>query len=242
MDQQEEVTASKDDVKDKKNVALKSGIVSKLLGFFQDAEAPKEPLVDVQNELAKHKSVVRLVTRQSYILAFLTLAMILLLPIIQPVHKYIAIRADKKTRPLFSLFSPNLTDRAILSWSATSITEVMTFGFGDINTRLIGQQSKFTGDGWISFVKAVFTETLIDRFKTQQLVLTTVPVGAPVIVAKGRNKVGAYQWFVEMPIIMTYATNNNKKTGRKSIVRLTIVRVPTHQNKAGLGIEKWKMM
>jgi len=217
-------------------------LLSKIISFFVDDYPTKEQVIDGKNELRKHKNVVKLVIRQSYIIVLLVTIIIILMPVIQPVHKYTALRTDKAKRPMISLSMPNNTDRSVLSWAATSITEIMTFGFGDIDSRLLSQKYRFTDEGWDSFVQAIFDQGVRDRFKAQQLVLTTVPINTPVVVSKGLGEDEEYRWIVEMPIIMTYMTNNNAKDRDKAIVRLTIVRVPTSKNKAGIGIKKWRVI
>lgn len=210
--------------------------------FFRDDPPPDDLQIDEKVAWTKFKNISRLVRRQSYIIIGLVFCVIVLLPVMQPVHKYEAVRPDMKKRPLPSLSIPNQTDRSILSWAATSITEIMTFGFGDIDTRLLGERYRFTDEGWLSFVKGLYNQNIREKFKMQQLVLTTVPTDAPVIVAKGIDADKEYKWIVEMPVIMTYMTNNNVTQRDKGIARLTIVRVPTYKSKVGIGIKKWEFL
>lgn len=214
-------------------------IMSKFFNFLQDAPAPVKQRIDEKNALHKQKSIERLVTRQSYAIVAIVLIIILMMPILQPVHKYRLYHDGEVVKPLVALNTPNLTDQAVLSWAATTVTEVMTFGFGDVEQSILSQRYRFTEDGWNGFVKAVLGQALPERFKGQQLVLTTAPTDAPVVVAKGKDPKDGYMWIVEMPVIMTYSTNNNATSRSKGIARLTIVRVPTLQNKAGIGIRKW---
>lgn len=227
---------------DKVSATPRESEFAKVFSFFKDDDAPVAQRIDAKNAIHKHKSVMKLVTRQSYVIIMLVFIIILLMPILQPVHKYMAMRTDKAKQPLVSLTMPNHTDSAVLSWAATGITEIMTFGFGDIDQQLLSQRYRFTDEGWQSFVTAVFGQDLVKRFKMQQLVLTTVPVNVPVVAAKGIDEEIGYNWVVEMPVIMTYTTNNNAQSQDRKIVRLTIVRVPTHVNKAGIGISKWRVI
>ncbi len=64
---------------------------------------------------------------------------------------------------LIALTMPNMTNQAILSWATNSITEIMTFGFGDYNSHLSDQQVRFTPEGWTSFVNA-FNKMEIGKF------------------------------------------------------------------------------
>lgn len=199
---------------------------------------------DESDFLPKHKNVVRLVQRQSLTILLLVFVLIGGAIVFQPLYKYY-LRwpgADKKIEPLVALTEPNLTDQAILSWVVTSITEIMTFGFGDFDQRIIAQHHRFTPEGWESFVNSVRERNMREDFKMHQLVLATVPANTPVIVAKGFDEDNDYVWTIELPIVMTYSTNNNRQSGKKSIVRVTVARMPSLANKAGIGIKMWKIM
>jgi hypothetical protein len=71
------------------------------------------------------------------------------------------------------------------------------------------------------------------------LVLTTVPSNTPIIVGQGVNPQEVYQWEVQMPVIMSYATNNNVINRKRSVITLTIVRVPADENASGIAIQGW---
>jgi intracellular multiplication protein IcmL len=165
----------------------------------------------------------------------------ILLPFSRPVYLYYALTPESKTRPLVGLNMPNMTNRAILSWATTSITEVMTIGFGDIDIRLPKQKNRFTEKGWDAYMKTFDRMKIRDAFKQNQLVLTTVPSNTPVIIGQGTNAERIYQWVVQMPIIMTYATNNNVMKKQRSTVTLTIVRVPAEENSFGIAIRNWNL-
>jgi intracellular multiplication protein IcmL len=160
-------------------------------------------------------------------------------PFAQPINLYYAKSPDKILTKMVGLDMPNLTNRAVLAWATTSITEVMTFGFGDMDVRLPKQKTRFTKDGWDSFVKAFVNEKIGQKFKQSQLVLTTAPADTPVIVAQGLNMDNVYQWIVQMPVILTYATNNNVTTKNRNIVTLTLIRVPSEDSVDGIGIDNW---
>ena len=113
--------------------------------------------------------------------------------------------------PLDALNMPNMTNRAILSWTINSVTEIMTFGFGDFNAKLAQQKTALYGRWLDKFRHEFLKQKIGETFKQNQLVLTTVPSNVPVILSQGQNDQGDYQWKVQVPVIMTYATNNNVK-------------------------------
>jgi intracellular multiplication protein IcmL len=202
-----------------------------------------EPGIDIVTDpkaaLEQHRRLLRRIKRQGIAIALLGVFLVVAVPFLQPVSYYHALYPDGHNRLMSSLTIPNMTDRAILSWSATAITEVMTMGFGDYETRIGSQKWRFTPDGWDSFVKAFNKGDIGKTFKQSQLVLTTVPSNTPVIIWKGQNEKKIYSWKVQMPVIMTYATNNNVSRRSKAIITLTIVRVSTNDNPLGIGIQQW---
>lgn len=201
-----------------------------------------------ENEIARNQRIRNLLWWQAVVISVLVSIILIGAPVFQPTHKYIALippekeRGEIKGKQLAPLDMPNLTNQALLSWVVTSVTEIMTLGFGDFEKQLVSQKKRFTKGGWESFKDALFERGLRDVFKSRQLVLTTVPSNAPVVVAQGPDPEGVYQWIVEMPIILTFATNNNVSTKQKNIVRLTIVRVPAEQSLNGIAIKIWKIM
>lgn len=213
-------------------------------GILREDVVTEQVIADERSTVERHRDLQKLVNRQSLVILGLLVVIVFLMPVMKPIYKYGALTPEKNAKPLVALTAPNLTDQAVLSWAATAITEIMTFGFGDFDQRLIAQKTRFTSDGWISFVKALRDQNMRENFKLRQLVLTTVPSNAPVIVAKGESEEEGedFIWIVEMPVIMTYTTNNNVTSRKKSIARLTIVRVPGTQNISGIGIKKWILL
>ena len=176
---------------------------------------------------------------QSWIMTALALLLTVVVPITRPIHIYHAINPEKKAILLVGLNTPNMTNRAILAWATTSITEVLTMGFGDLEVRLPMQKNKFTPKGWDDYVDYFKAAGIGRTFKQSQLVLTTVPSNTPVIINQGVNANDVYQWRVQLPIIMTYATNNSVMRRERRTVTLTLVRVPTDENPFGVAIQNW---
>jgi len=183
----------------------------------------------------------KLASVQAGIIVGLGLLLVLAVPFTRPVYLYNAMNPEKRLSPLVSLSAPNMTNRAVLAWATTSITEVLTMGFGDMDERLPLQENKFTPKGWKQFIKTFSELELYETFKQKQLVLTTVPSNTPVVLRQGLNVNGEHQWDVQMPVIMTFATNNNIMRSEQSYVTLEIVRVSTNKNPWGIAIQSWRM-
>lgn len=193
--------------------------------------------------IAEYQVLTKKIKRQNFIILGLLASIIFLFPVLRPIYKYQALGDDgKSSQRLVSLSMPNMTDQAVLSWAATSITEILTIGFGDFDRRILSQRPLFTPDGWEGFLKGIRQQNMVENFKLRQLVLTTAPANMPVIVGRGEDVDGLYKWLVEMPVIMTYTTNNNVTDRKRGIVRLTIVRVSPKQNPQGVGIKGWQLL
>ena len=232
--------AGKDSGKRKKAYSYKTKIFREILSrlFAQDVTIDSL-VIDEADAAKRHRRLLSLVWTQSIAITVMTALMIFSAPLIRPYYVYKTVSQEGERGDLNPLFAPNLTNSAVLSWAATSITEIMTIGFGDFDEQLMKQRNRFTRDGWISFLIAIVEQKIRDAFKEKQLVLTTVPTDAPVIIAQGNDKKNGYKWIVEMPVVMTYVTNNNVTRKDKAIIRLTIVRVPGKESIQGMGIDKW---
>lgn len=176
---------------------------------------------------------------QSYVIAALVAVLFVMLPFAKPAYVYYGLESEDRGRVLVGLDVPNMTNQALLSWASASVTEILTFGFGDLNVKLPKQQSRFTKEGWDAFVKGFLQQKIGETFRQSQLVLTTVPSNTPVITAQGINLKKQYEWIVQIPLIMTYATNNNVARKERGVITLRIVRVPATENPAGLAIKGW---
>ena len=197
--------------------------------------------VDETAATAQIARLKKIVVFQSWVLIALGAIITVTLPFARPVDLYFAINPAKQTHQMVGLAMPNMTNQAVLAWAVNSITEIMTMGFGDIDVKLPKQRVRFTSNGWDAYVKAFIRQNVGVQFKKSQLVLTTVPSNTPVIVWQGVNPDQIYQWVVQMPVIMTYATNNNVTNMQKGIITLTIVRVPVEESPTGIAIENWRL-
>lgn len=213
-----------------------------LRALFREAPITEDVLLNEAVLSQRHRRLINLLWVQSLTLGGMALLMVLVIPLLQPINLYNLLSPTQEATPIIGLNEPNVTKRALLSWSATSITEILTFGFGNYDKQLAKQRPRFTSLGWDGFLEAVASQGLRTQFKKNQLVLTTVPSDAPVVVSEGLNDENHYQWNVEMPVIMTFLTNDNVTKRQRNIIRLEIVRVPSRENIQGIAIQSWRLM
>jgi Type-IV b secretion system, inner-membrane complex component len=213
--------------------------VKKKHGFFASVPVTVDFVANEEAEDARNRRMQSMVYAQTVAMTVLVGAFVLLAPVLKPIYHYYARDPADNVMALDPLIMPNMTDHAVISWAITSVTEVMTFGFGDMIPHLSLQKPRFTTGGWDSFVTAFNKQKINETFKENQLVLTTVPSDTAVILSQGQNEMGVYQWRIQVPVIMTYATNNNVSQPHRGVITLTIVRVRPDQNPSGIAIKKW---
>jgi len=207
--------------------------------IFADEIGNLDTIQNEEVEAAHHQRQLSIVFSQSIVVIILVVLLVLLAPFLQPVYHYYARDPDGNLITLDALVMPNMTNQAVVSWAVTSVTEIMTFGFGDVVNQMALQKPRFTDTGWKSFLAAFSRQGTISIFRQNQLVLTTVPYDTAVIVNQGPDRNGVYFWRVQVPVILTFATNNNVTTHRRSVITLTIERVKEEQNPAGIAIKTW---
>lgn len=193
----------------------------------------------VRNEFYRdgYRMALRVAVIQSFIIVLLVGAMYFVVHIHQPEDRYFATTVDGRLIPMVGLDQPNLSDPALLSWAAQAATETMTFGFSDYRRRLQEASRHFTKQGWAAFSKELADIKLIETVESQYLLTTAIPSAAPQILEE-RIVGGRYQWVVQIPLIITYQSKDNKRDDRW-MVTLVIVRVPRLESPNGVGIAQW---
>jgi len=140
-------------------------------------------------------------------------------------------------KPMTGLENPNMSRDAVLRWAAASATEVMTFGFDDVDERLGHARRLFTPDGWESFQAGLQHTHLVKSMVENQQLLSTIPAATPTLIMEGVMQ-GVYTWVIDVRAIMTLRAAD-KKTNAPTSIRLVIVKMPTKENPMGIGIQTW---
>lgn len=152
-----------------------------------------------------------------------------------PQDSYYAESPGGAKRRMVGLPLPNINRDAILRWASAATTEVMTFGFHDIDERMTRARRLFSDEGWRSFSEALGKARMLKAMISQQHIMTAIPVSPPQILAEGIFN-GDYSWIIEVPTILTVRAGSETRTLR-SRLRLIIIRLPTAANPMGIGIK-----
>lgn len=184
-----------------------------------------------------YQSLLKIAIAQGVVVLVLAVLVVYKLFIEPTPVRYFATTNDGRIMDLKPLSEPSMTDAAVLSWTAQSAADVMTFSFLDYQRRLQNSASYFTSVGWEGFMKAIQDSRFLEGVQANQQIVTAVPFQAPVVVERGQNN-ERYFWRVQLPLVVTY-TSGDKKATKKQLLNLVIVRVSPLENPAGLGIEQW---
>ncbi len=152
-----------------------------------------------------------------------------------PQDSYFAVSPGGAQRRMVGLPLPNVNRDAILRWGAAATTEVMTFGFHDIDERMTRARRLFSDEGWRSFSEALAKARALKAMIAQQHIMTAIPTAPPSILAEGIFN-GDYSWIIEVPTILTVRAGSEVRIIRTRI-RLIVIRLPTASNPMGIGIK-----
>lgn len=195
--------------------------------------------VIVRNEFYRdgYRSLLRIAIIEAVIILGLIVAMYMIIEVHQPENRYFATTEDGRLIPTVPLSDPNLSNPALMSWSAQAATEVMTFGFNDYKRRLQESSRNFTRTGWATFTNALDRSRIIEMVEASQQVVSATPSSAPILISEGVDR-GVYQWIVDVPLTIKYQSGSSVR-GDNLLVKLVIVRVPKLESSNGVAINQW---
>lgn len=156
----------------------------------------------------------------------------------RPLPLFNAVSPDGQQMTLTSSVEPILLPTTLIQWASKAAVAAYTFDFVNYNKQAALARPYFTEAGWTQYVDSI--SGLIQTITQNQLLVNGVVSGPPVIANQGPLPGRGYVWRIQMPFLVTY--QSAESTSRKSfIVTMTIVKVPTWQNPAGIGIDQFVM-
>ena len=172
------------------------------------------------------------------LLLIIAIGVVLYQSIHQPLPVYKAVQADNQQMLLSPYEEPNLLPDTILEWASKAATIAYTFDFVNYNKQIAAARPYFTDAGWADYMRSV--NALIQTIVKNQIFVTGVVSGVPVVSNQGELPGRGYVWRVQIPFLVSYQSS---ETVRKDnfIVVITIVRVPTNINPQGIGIDQFVM-
>ncbi len=172
-------------------------------------------------------------------LAILALTMLLGFVIMtQKNHdRYFAAMGTGRYLEMQAMSYPNMSRTAVSDWVAEAASEVMTFGFNDVDQRFAVSRRNFTPDGWESFRKALTKSSVLTNMMQLQQMITSVPAGVPTLSQVGLID-GHYSWVFDMPLLVTFRAGGVHRT-IMAHVHVVVDKVSPEDNPRGLGISSW---
>ncbi|MDD9899769.1 MAG: DotI/IcmL family type IV secretion protein [Alphaproteobacteria bacterium] len=158
----------------------------------------------------------------------------------QPENRFYTLSNMGEVRPLIGLPAPSQDDRAVIAWVSNAASDIMTFGFNDINMRFANARQYFSPLGWTSFVDALRMSGVTGQVMNNRVMITSILSDVPEVTFNGIRE-GKQTWDVTVPLVMT-GVSGGKTSSASATIYVTIVRVPTRQHPSGLGIEGWFMV
>jgi len=157
----------------------------------------------------------------------------------RPLPQFNAIQPDGKSMLLIPFDEPNLLPDTILRWASKAATLAYTFDFVGYNDEIRAARPYFTELGWQDYLNSV--SNLIKTIIQNKLFINGVVSGTPVISNQGDLPGKGYVWRVQIPFLVTYQSENTISK-RNYYVVISIVRVPTSENKQAIGIDQFLMV
>ncbi|MBW7910112.1 MAG: DotI/IcmL/TraM family protein [Alphaproteobacteria bacterium] len=156
-----------------------------------------------------------------------------------PQDRYYAELAGGQRMPLVALPEPYINNALLLDWASQAATEILTFGFDDVNQRFASSAKYFSPEGLASFRESFPRSELFKSSQQFQQVITAIPRAPAAILGQGLH-LGQNGWMVEVPLVLTVRVAGQEKRVNAT-VQMFVVRLPTTVNPAGLGIFTWRV-
>lgn len=130
---------------------------------------------------------------------------------------------------------PYLLKPDLLQWVSTVLPKAFDYDFVNYKAQLTDASQYFTTNGWKNFLNQINIYADYERVQTEKLFIQTQPGGAPFVLNQGVLQ-GRYAWWVQMPLVLNYISST-KRSSETLTLQVLVVRVPTLNNLAGVGIE-----
>lgn len=179
-------------------------------------------------------SMVRIVKLQAAIIGIMTIGLAFFTHTNGNNDRFFAETAEGRRLRMAGLDSPNMGRAAISNWAANAVSQIMTFGFNDIDERFALSRLNFTPRGWEIFRKGIIQSKLMDVINSAQQILTTIPQDVPVLKKEGLID-GVYTWEFDIPLLLTFRAGSEKNTATR-MAHVVIQQVSTRNSPAGLGV------
>jgi intracellular multiplication protein IcmL len=135
------------------------------------------------------------------------------------------------------LKEPYLSETDVVQWTVDVLPKAFNYDFIHYHNQLKAASHYFTDEGWKTFVNYLNIYANYNNVQTDKLFVSGSLAAAPFIRDRGPvQESGRYGWLVQVPISIMYA-GYKPPTNKTITLQVLIVRVPTLNNLAGIGID-----
>jgi intracellular multiplication protein IcmL len=156
----------------------------------------------------------------------------------RPLPTFTAITPDAKRLELSASYEPNLLPTTLTKWARKAAVASYTFDFVNYKQQLELARPFYTINGWNGFENSVLP--LLNTITQNQIIVNGVVLKPPVISNQGDYPGQGYTWRIQIPFLVIYQAAESSTRNNYTVI-LSIVRVPTHINPAGIGIDQFIM-
>ncbi|HSW94227.1 MAG TPA: DotI/IcmL family type IV secretion protein [Gammaproteobacteria bacterium] len=172
------------------------------------------------------------------VLVSLLLALLLYQIRNRPLPTFVAVTPAKQRLQLAPSTEPNLLPATLIRWASKAAVSAYTFDFVNYNKQIALARPYFTEAGWKDYQASI--ADLIQTITQNQLFVNGVVSAPPVISNQGDLPGRGYTWRIQVPFLVTYQSAGQVSRANYTVV-ITIVRVSTSVNPAGIGIDQFVM-
>lgn len=172
------------------------------------------------------------------VLVSLLLALVLYQIRNRPLPTFVATTPSKQRMQLTPSIEPNLLPSTLIRWASKAAVAAYTFDFVNYNKQIALARPYFTEAGWNDYQASI--ADLIRTITQNQLFVNGVVSAPPVISNQGDLPGRGYTWRIQVPFLVTYQSAGQISRAHYTVV-ITIVRVSTSVNPAGIGIDQFVM-
>ena len=175
-------------------------------------------------------------------LASVSVAIILLIAasvylyLTKPVPVTFLVDKEWRVQKPVALDQPYLLSADLLQWVSNALANSFVYDFDHYDEQLKSASRYFTADGWKVFLNQLNIYANYNNVQKNKIFVNSAPTGAPFILRQGLLPGRRYAWWIQIPLLISYAGYNQSSSDNVTL-QVLVVRVPTLNNLMGVGID-----
>jgi intracellular multiplication protein IcmL len=157
-----------------------------------------------------------------------------------PLPVYFATSNTGRIVPLVPLDVPYVTDHTVIAWTMQKIPDAMSLSALNYRRDLQRAQAYFTPDGYQGFLAGLKAHGELKAIRNRNLMVSTIPTGAGVVIWQGHLPNGIYAWKVQFPVKMIFRSSS-QINDHAYLATVLIQRAVTLKNPSGISIQNFAL-